>query len=54
MPLLVAKDKTGQRWEPGHQPLLQKQMAEHLEEFHISTLNLFPMAKNVKNSIDRE
>ena len=25
MPLLVAKDKTGQRWEPGHQPLLQKQ-----------------------------
>ena len=29
-------------------------MAAHLEEFHISTLNLFPMAKNVKNSIDRE
>ena len=24
-PLLLAKDKTGQRWEPGHQPLLQNQ-----------------------------
>ena len=29
-------------------------MAAQLEEFHISTLNFFPMAKNVKNSIDRE
>ena len=29
-------------------------MAAHLEEFHISTLNLFPMAKNVTNTIDRE
>ena len=51
MPLPVAKDKTGQRWEPGHQPLLEKQNGGTLKiipYFHFELISNGEERENLK------